>query len=267
MSGSADLGACERCGGRHGEGELCPLATDPRLGVVVAGKYQLVRLIGHGGMGVAYGVGPQKVLKVTTDDKEARSSMTVMDLSPESDVFPKFYDVFGFQSVGDQTLYGILQEQLEKPAQKWETFGKLWLEWRKRAMSLVYDENLKVRKGVSYDEAVQHKKAYEADLNFDNIVEFARWLAAREGVGVRDIRSKYAEELEWLMHASEELARADIRYWDFKAQNLMARKGKPVLIDLGVSDSPTPLKSVRVLGEVLDDLAERISMPRKIRTL
>jgi serine/threonine-protein kinase len=45
---------CARCGDLHDLAEVCPAALTSRVGTVVDGKYEIVRLLGRGGMGEVY---------------------------------------------------------------------------------------------------------------------------------------------------------------------------------------------------------------------
>jgi serine/threonine protein kinase len=51
---TGDFPTCRACGGSHAPGTTCDEGPDPRIGNILADKYQLVALRGRGGMGSVY---------------------------------------------------------------------------------------------------------------------------------------------------------------------------------------------------------------------
>jgi len=190
---------------------------------------------GRGMMGVALQVG-DKILKLTKDETEAQASNQILKLQPKSDVFTEYFDVFAFTTLRGNTLYGIVQEKLEKPEADWSEFASEWFHFRNVDVKRLNDEYKKT--GAPIDDAAWEsaKGRFETPITVDSVLIFTQWLSDVQHL---DISGKYKEKLQWLMHVANELARAKIQYRDLKGDNLMRRGARHVIIDLGVSKSGT----------------------------
>jgi serine/threonine protein kinase len=199
------------------------------LGIKVPGTIPDMQFLGHGQMGLAYRAG-DKVVKITTDESEARASFLVMNLKPESEVFTRYDDVFGFKDRTGHMLYAVVQEWLDKPEPAWSVFAHLWYTWRYRKVDKIEREN-RWNDKLDPQEKQDALDSFETPITPDNVLAFASWLEAEHP----DEAKKSADKVEWLALVADELDRAGITYRDLKGDNLMRRGRQHVLIDLGLS--------------------------------
>jgi len=72
-----------------------------------------LKKLGSGDMGVAYEIDGSRVLKVTTDEGEARAAQRIKGKTDFRHVV-RIYDVFQLRSVTNYAVFGIIEEKLQK---------------------------------------------------------------------------------------------------------------------------------------------------------
>jgi cytidyltransferase-like protein len=174
--------------------------------------------LGYGSYGVAYGMSDGRVLKVTNDSTEARSSNVVKGKRFQHIV--RIDDVFRFPDAKEGVWFGIVQERLEplNPAEKREFNDALDM--------LPIDP--KIWAGGWKGVAQAALKPWKGDPGQED--------AVRRGL---DVLESY-DVPEML----QELRSAGIQFSDFHANNVMKRGEYFVVIDLGMSQSAGKIPDV-----------------------
>jgi len=180
-------------------------------------------VMGIGTHGTAFGVGPDRVLKVTNDAQEAAVANALLNVDLPNVV--KFYDIWAF---GDTGLFGILQEKLEPlPADDAKEFNDAMIAtglpvWVRQGKGS-WDTVKKLIKGYVIKQLKKkfdnlkspEARAYAADVN-------KKWSMLVNKYGVADMYKT--------------LSGLGIDFHDYHAGNMMKRPdGTLVLIDLGIS--------------------------------
>lgn len=164
--------------------------------------------LGTGANGTAFDIGGGKVLKVTTDVREAKSSFALAGKSLKR--FCKIYEVFRFPE--DKGCFGIVQEKLQPLSQVErdeiaDCWGTLWDYFRE----------------INIPDLRQ--KAAEISKNNPPL--------QRQMTDCVNIYEKYG-----LKEIFDELESHGIHWEDLHPENLMRRGDTIVGLDLGVSDAP-----------------------------
>jgi len=202
---------------------LGDVMTDPWVVAKVRGRgYDISdhAVLGSGGMGTAFDIGNNRVLKLTTDEDEAKSSNHIRGKNMKNVV--RVFDVFKLPKersgkAGD--VYGIVQEKLqEMPNDKEEQFTQ--------AM-----RDLKSATGVA-------TKYFINGRRWDAFVGDVITKAARRGK--EDVARKALAQLEDLEMNDmvDQLNTANVEFEDYHPGNIMMRGTNFVITDLGFSQSP-----------------------------
>lgn len=223
-----------------------------RSGIKVPDTIPKLKFLGKGQKGLAYRA-DDMVVKITTDESEARASFVVMNLRPASDVFARYEDVFGFKDRSGHTLYAVVQEFLSKPEPAWASFAHLWYEWRYRKIGKLQQED-RWNEALDQQEQQDALDTFETPITPDNVLAFAAWLQAAHENEYQAMQDK----VDWLALVADELDRAGIMYRDLKGDNLMRRGNQHVLIDLGLSKTLRQA-NIPVISR-LEWLARRVAM-------
>jgi len=204
--------------------------------------YDVASEMGHGGRGIAFKLRNGKVLKITVDDTEARSSNAIKGKSLRH--VAKIFDVFKFkqpaeaQGKHDQHYYGVVQELVTDMSESDKRDLDDALGW--------CGENLEFRWMSLDEQAVQN--------------QISAWEQAHPGkeeeakLAMRTL-SKFS-----VFEMLDELRENHIDWMDLSSGNVMKRGNEFVAIDLGVSDSEGPEPDVieRVMENVITNLAEEV---------
>lgn len=219
--------------------------------------------LGNGEMGIAYDMGGGKVLKVTTDAAEAKSSNLIKGRNLTHVV--RIDDVFRFgKSVAKEPLYGIVQEKLTplSDAEKGEfrhaiafvrENGQLlemlatrnWDDFTKAIYALAYDDAENEISADARDRGDQVDRnsplfQRQAKRSAENMQRFV--ISRLQQFGVREM--------------SRELQSVGIQFADYHEGNLMKRGGQFVITDLGASKSKGPEPDV--FEGIIQGIVERV---------
>ena len=198
-----------------------------------------LKKLGSGEMGVAYDIGNRRVLKVTTDEHEARNANYVRGKSYEH--IGKVFDVFRFrdETAKGQKIYGIEQEFLTNlSADEKAEFDSFVMgsAFRNELIDVVATANWdgivqayrefqqgEVRKDLGYPEGSPPSPMKEKKLQAT---------VARDVARFNQVMSKFS-----MPEIVNDLRLAGIQFADFHGGNLMKRDGKFVINDLGGAKS------------------------------
>jgi cytidyltransferase-like protein len=200
--------------------------------LLVKNGIKITKFLGSGYYGSAYDIGAGKVLKITDDADEARSSAHL--LGKKSKTIVEFYNVFRFpqENQDDQQFFGIVMEKVEtlKPGSHQESI----LTSAVREFQDVVDNSSWIDKNLSWDDITSY---YETMMQNDpdNDIDSTGVLQTLELFNIGEIR--------------DELLANDILFNDLHGGNLgYAKNGKWKAFDLGAeSASPGDLDRVPVL--------------------
>lgn len=224
-----------------------------------------VRVLGSGQKGTAFLVRPGTVLKVTTDEKEARSSVMVKGKTLRH--IARIYDVFRFGKTPGTTepVFGIIMEELEPLSES--DAAEL-----NRALMLIRD----MEHGPEGDQVLEAL----ANGRFDEMVGMLRQIWTREmsaeagsPAAKRRVAQQVEAKIQELQRAMDqykipdmvkELTQSGVEFADFKAENMGKRSdGTIVVFDLGASRTQggqPPVFEVSMAGDPGDRQTRRPSV-------
>ena len=165
-----------------------------------------LKVLGSGANGVAFGVGKGKVIKITEDDEEASTSAYLVGKTIKG--VNKIHAVYQWKK--HKHWYIILQDEVKID--------------RARAAK-AYNSLDNIFTQAKHDELIKwyHRPAYTED-----------WKEVADKI-IPLITNKDAE---YLAHTMLRLVKNKIEFGDLHTGNIGFVNGKPVIIDLGVSESP-----------------------------
>lgn len=243
-----------------------------------------LKALGHGKMGVAYLMANGKVIKVTTDDREAKSSFLIQNKGRGLSNVVKVDDVFQFKG---RDVFGIVQEKLEplqgtRQTEKGVTSdpGTEAGDFDALAKLLTGDDIIMALATEDYDDILFRIKHHFEEANgLVNPKEvpaqaptgnFAGTAPARKGAlnpqqkaqasaanAEKDYQKTVAEMKRFNMDKIiPQLRRLGIQFADFHSGNLMKRGGQYVIADLGVSQSRGPMPPVLegIVKKIIEDM-------------
>ena len=186
--------------------------------------------VGVGTRGVAFKCG-DKVLKVTADESEAKTSMCLVGKSEKNIVH--IFDVFRFK---DTNVFGILQEQLTPIGDdEIKEINNALVTSRFPVFYARNDYDWEKAKAatVKYIIKIAHEKFP------DDEDEQKKWVMDLWGLMTRKYNIK---------SIAEQVTALGIKFHDFHGGNLMRRNnGTLVLVDLGMSRVTGPVRDPEVL--------------------
>jgi len=178
--------------------------------------YNLKKRLGEGGYGYAYELDNGKVLKLTTDKREANASSLVVGKSFKNVV--KIYDVWSY--VKFDNWYFIEQERLS-PINKKEV--EKWLE-----SYIKFDNNEILLDRFFY-------QVFTGELNLTDAKEKLE----------QNVDEPYYDFAQDMIYAAKELLSLNIIWKDLHADNVLKNGNIYKVIDLGYSKSPGRVRDVR----------------------
>lgn len=221
--------------------------------------------LGSGKEGVAFDLGGNKVLKVTSDQREAVSSNLIKSKGGTATPnLVKIYDVFRFIDTGvSDPIYGIIQEKLE------ELDNNEGYEFDRLANVFTDDAVLKIAYNGSFDEVMQGvRKVLEKRASMKGMFEprspdqtvdpFGRTdkkddvrtkpaklnvnTQTKQERGSANLEKEFQYTLKLMKHYQidkilEQLRHLGIKFADFHSGNLMKRGSTFVINDIGRSRS------------------------------
>lgn len=173
-------------------------------------NFDSMKELGQGAKGKAYQISNDKVLKITKDASEARTSQAVMQAT-DTGILTKYFDVFKFKDTDGDDLFCIVQEKLEHLDFSFKKFIEL----------LMFFSDTTGNRTVSW-------------IYYFNLLE---WLKDPANLIGQHVPTK--SDLEWLENLVVTLKSLNITFKDLHSGNVLQRKdGSKVLIDLGFSQIP-----------------------------
>jgi cytidyltransferase-like protein len=182
--------------------------------------------LGEGSYGVAYDIGNNRVLKVTGDETEAKTSNYIIGKTTKDGNIVNVFDVFKFPKVKNYVVhYGIVQEKLDKPT-------KLEQKRFDFAMNAISDYSPNIGEYMYQDdfEVIIQK-------NIEIAKEDLPRAALKKRLAVIELAKKLLIDFQFPQMLNQ-LRQLKIKFQDFHDGNFMKRGNKYVVIDLGVSKSP-----------------------------
>lgn len=214
--------------------------------------------LGSGKMGTAFDVGANKVIKVTTDNKEARISNGLKGKNNQHIV--KIFDVFKFDEkvFKDKVpMYGIIQEKLEPLSQQehdeFNILKDAW--WDDRVIDTFatksFNEIVVKMRRVWFEELLRDLGHPIPESMSDKELEgFLGKISAKNARFAKAIANahKHINENEKLMIKYQvdkivsELRTNGIEFADLKSENLMKKGQNYVVVDLGMSNGTNAIE-------------------------
>lgn len=179
-----------------------------------------VTLLGAGQKGQAYRVG-DKVVKITTDEREARAMWHV---AQEPDPAGNVVRVETVQRFGRHAVWAVVQELLDPPDPAWAQAAQLWGLWVKR----------RAKAGRPFYLTDQTITLFAWEVLGQDLTGQHERREVKLPAGVPEIADRF---IEWLGEVAKYLKTIKLQFADLHAGNIMARSGHPVAIDLGMSQA------------------------------
>ncbi len=233
-----------------------PLFKGYRIDVKKAKK------LGHGQMGVAYDIGNDRVLKVTTDSKEANTSSFLK--GKQSPHVVDIIDIFKFPTTKSMDVYGIVQEKLKDLSPEEMREFDILADW------LRHDDVIdKTATGNWPDVEAAVRTLIVNDIRGDlglppeppastgvkgKMEHRAQQLIDAKFVQFQNLASKFSIDT-----IIPELRALRIEFADFHGKNMMKRGSDFVINDLGQSNSPggpTPPVLENLVESLIGSLVE-----------
>ncbi len=173
----------------------------------------------HSGMhGTTFRLPNGKVAKFTDDLSEAKASFKVLRSGSKFPELTKYYDVFGFTTLEEGTIYVIVQEMLKETPETspWRQLGFNWWSYRTESGD------------------------FERKITKSSVEDFA---------SIYYPYNPECEEIQWMYRLEHALRKCNVKYYDLHDNNIMMRGDYPVCIDLGQSDVPGQPASFEIFSE------------------
>lgn len=225
-----------------------------------------LRYLGAGQMGAAYDMGDGRVLKVTTDESEAKTAFGL--LGKQLKHVNTFHDVFKFptdagKTLGDtETYYGIIQDKLE-PLEKEE--ARRYDEAMRAVFSMEKEDDPEgVVKSLATQGWDQFVIAFEAAITREVQTETQNTAftpVVRKAVAKRMQYFRSIWEEYQMPEIVRDLRSMGVQFADFHSGNVMKRGDTYVINDLGKSKSPAQadppmLETSSVLQAIVEVVVE-----------
>lgn len=216
----------------------------------------ILQMLGYGEWGVAYDIGNGKVLKITADKKEAIASNSIKERTDLTNVV-NIYDVFRLPNTLGQLepIYGIITEKLNSLTETEqrdvnECFNDIESYMGRGKFERFMDEgdwnNLirELEECIKDDVEILYNMYGDTPYH-DKIIS--------------DRMNKYVKTLEKFNIPSMmlDLKKAGIRFHDYHGNNIMRRKDKFVINDLGQSSAARHIEPPvleKIIRETLEEL-------------
>lgn len=251
-----------------------------RLGVAPNHKFEY---LGSGSFGSAYLMDSQTVVKFSGDQTEADASAKIMGEKYETLV--QVRDVFRF-TVREGYLSVIVQERLDKGDEAWKGWGELATFYY---YTILKETPFNTGAIPQFKEWCANRFGAARKPEESTAADNERTQVARPGTGkpidktalfqehepmqpipdewVRTNVTEPSEEFyRWFKQLCEDLASAEIEFFDLNGGNMMKRSGKHVVTDLGISKTMRP-KKIDVISKFLKGLSVQIASAERLVTL
>lgn len=225
-----------------------------------------LRRLGEGAMGVAFEMPDGRVLKVTTDFKEAKTAAHLVGKELRHVV--RYFDVWRFRNVGknirNARLYGIVEEKLEE-LNDLEEYDMYVFAGLIRSDRSILDA---VAAGDPDAALTRYLEGAEAEARAKMGYRETDELDAKQQHDLDEKLFKLSQRFSKTMREYEidkmmrELRANGVSFVDYHAGNVMKRGGRYVINDLGLSQSPgvEPPFLERVVRSIVGSLPE-VAMP------
>lgn len=248
------------------------------------------KYLGKGKDGVAYQVASDKVLKVTTNMKEAASSLKVQKSAEEKNLenVVKIFSVFKFrpETTDGKELYGIVSEMLTKltkaEQEEFHSVAGFWLDPDLQSKTLKFVKEGDYEGLLSAIESIideYEKSGNPIDISeaADEVTAPAKKSAFGKTPGVKQTTSALSTETQPTNSTKEKMAIVDrkfkkfnlpsmfndlksigIKFSDYHGENLMKRGDTFVINDLGRSEGGLrnipQLENNDILGKITESI-------------
>jgi hypothetical protein len=216
----------------------------PNLWVAVAKRLDInpdqeMAVLGKGEQGTAYQLPGNRVLKLTNDSTEV-FAMTALKAKPNKN-FVQVYDTFRAIPAGreDAIAFGVVMEKLAPPAPWQEAWVDAMFAWREASLGMFepideyqvedFEDFVSGKEPLENKAADQKTRAYLKDITPEQF--------------------KYMSD--WFKEVCRHLVAMGVKFRDLHGGNVMSQGGRPIVIDLGVSElTQIPPVPDKVSGKV-----------------